>query len=114
MPYKGGEIWFEHLDGMYQYTELVREKLKGDSEQFLQPSMTSFIAVVLFETTITDEITKDLIHYICNSGKEFRWVCFIGATGKTKRKIICELDLELPFQYCFLDDTEKAKEWLLP
>lgn len=21
LPFKGGEIWFEHLDGMYQYTE---------------------------------------------------------------------------------------------
>lgn len=30
LPYNGGEIWFEHLDGMYQYTELVREKLKKD------------------------------------------------------------------------------------
>lgn len=28
---------------MYQYTELVREKLKKDSEQFLQPSKTSFM-----------------------------------------------------------------------
>ena len=43
LPYNGGEIWFEHLDGMYQYTELVREKLKKDSEQFLQPSKTSFM-----------------------------------------------------------------------
>ena len=114
LPYKGGEIWFEHLDGMFQYTELVREKLKKDSEQFLQPSKTSFFAVVLFETTITDEIVEDFIRYICNSGKEFRRVCFIGATGRTRRKIMYELDLDVPFQYCFLNDTEKAKEWLLP
>ncbi|HBF15977.1 MAG TPA: hypothetical protein DDW30_09940 [Clostridiales bacterium] len=23
LPYAGGEIWFEHLDGIYQYTELA-------------------------------------------------------------------------------------------
>lgn len=23
LPFRGGEIWFEHLDGIYQYTELV-------------------------------------------------------------------------------------------
>lgn len=88
--------------------------MSKDSKQFLQPSMTSFLAVVLFETTITDEIIADLIHYICESGKEFRRVCFVGATGTTKRKIICEMDLKVPFQYCFMNDTEKAKEWLLP
>ena len=27
LPYGGGEIWFEHLDGMYQFTDLVLAKL---------------------------------------------------------------------------------------
>ncbi|MGN0665032.1 MAG: hypothetical protein ACI4KF_00755 [Huintestinicola sp.] len=114
LPYNGGEIWFEHLDGMFQYTELVREKLKLDSKQFLKLSGTSFLAVVLFDTTITDEIIEDLVSYICKSKKRFRRVCFIGASGRTKRRIIYEMDPNLPFQYCFLNDTEKAKEWLLP
>ena len=30
LPFNGGEIWFEHLDGMYQYTEPVLEKLKKE------------------------------------------------------------------------------------
>ena len=38
LPYRGGEIWFEHLDGMYQYTELVLKKLRSDSAAFLAPS----------------------------------------------------------------------------
>lgn len=29
LPYAGGEIWFEHLDGIYQYTEFALEKLRG-------------------------------------------------------------------------------------
>ena len=34
LPYAGGEIWFEHLDGIYQYTELAIEKLCADSDFF--------------------------------------------------------------------------------
>ena len=52
--------------------------------------------------------------YLCKAGKEFRRVCFIGATAQTRRKIMYEMDLDVPFQYFFLNDTEKAKEWLLP
>ena len=41
LPFRGGEIWFEHLDGMYQYTNLVIEKLKRDRMFFLLPSKPS-------------------------------------------------------------------------
>ena len=34
----GGEIWFEHLDGIYQYAELALEKLCADSDFFCRPS----------------------------------------------------------------------------
>lgn len=34
----GGEIWFEHLDGIYQYTEHALEKLCADSDFFCRPS----------------------------------------------------------------------------
>ena len=34
LPFRGGEIWFEHLDGMYRYTDLATEKLKRDSRVF--------------------------------------------------------------------------------
>ncbi|MGN0179763.1 MAG: hypothetical protein ACI4DY_10035 [Monoglobaceae bacterium] len=47
LPFRGGEIWFEHLDGMYQYTELVLGKLKNDSYTFLLPSKPSYIVYCL-------------------------------------------------------------------
>ena len=56
LPFRGGEIWFEHLDGMYQYTDLVLEKLKRDRMVFLLPSKPSQIAFVLDETVITKEM----------------------------------------------------------
>ena len=55
LPFRGGEIWFEHLDGMYQYTNLVLEKLKNDSHIFLLPSKPSQIGFVLDETLVTKD-----------------------------------------------------------
>lgn len=34
LHFGGGEIWFEHMDGIYQYTELAIEKLCADSDFF--------------------------------------------------------------------------------
>ena len=55
LPFAGGEIWFEHLDGIYQYTELVIEKLRTDAAIFRRPSSPGYIAFVLDETVITDD-----------------------------------------------------------
>lgn len=114
LPYRGGAIWFEHLDGMYQYTQLAREKLGRDSEEFLQPSGTSLMAVVLFQTTVTDELIDDLVRCLSGPEKVFRRVCFIGVNGRARRAISKRLTPNASFPYCFLNDMEKAKEWLLP
>ena len=37
LPYAGGEIWFEHLDGIYQYTGLAVEKLRRAAAAFSPP-----------------------------------------------------------------------------
>ena len=37
------EIWFEHLDGIYEYEALVLEKLRNDLPMFTKPSTTSLI-----------------------------------------------------------------------
>ena len=85
LPFHGGEIWFEHLDGMYQYADLTRAKPMADSEAFLRPS-----------------------------GRAFRRVCFVGAEPALRRALKAALGRDCPFPYAFLDDTEAAKEWLLP
>ena len=56
LHYYGEEIWFEHLDRIYQYTELTLEKLCADSKFFCRPSAPSYIAFVLDETVVTDEL----------------------------------------------------------
>lgn len=113
LPFGGSEIWFEHIDGMYQYSELVMEKLKNDSSSFMRPSGTSIIGFVLYETVITDEIADEIVGYLRNSKKYFRRVCFLGADSYTKRMFMKRLEGRVSFGYSFINDFEKAKEWLI-
>lgn len=47
LPYNGGEIWFEHLDGIYGYEQLVLQKLAGDVPRFSRPSHPRIFALYL-------------------------------------------------------------------
>ena len=77
MAFGGGEIWFEHLDGIYDNTELVLEKLSMDRELFSKPSVTSLICFNIDETVITNEIIGNISDALVNSEKQFRKeVCY--------------------------------------
>lgn len=112
LPYAGGEIWFEHLDGIYRYTELALEKLCADTPAFCRPSAPAHIAFVLDETEITDRLAAQIADCLTKTGKRFLRVAMIGADRKTQRKWKKEL-FGHGFALGFFDDTEKAKEWLI-
>lgn len=78
LPFRGGEIWFEHLDGMYQYTDFVLNKLKNDSHIFLLPSKPSQIGFVLNETPVTKELVEEIVKLLCDVRKRYTRICFIG------------------------------------
>lgn len=87
LPFRGGEIWFEHLDGMYQFTDLVLEKLERDGKTFLLPSKPSCIGFVMNETAVMPEITERIADVLVRSEKRFLRVGFIGAQPKTKKSL---------------------------
>ena len=113
LPFSGGEIWFEHLDGMYQYTDLVLEKLKNDSHIFLLPSKPSQIGFVLEETLITKAIVERIVKLLCDEGKRFMRVCFIGTDKKIQHMFRGALKDKSRFAFSFINDFERAKEWLI-
>ncbi len=113
LPFNGGEVWFEHLDGMYQYTELVLEKLKSDSRIFLLPSKPAHIAYVLDEKLIAANIIGEIVRLLLCDRKQFLRICFIGTDAKSKRLIRHALSDKNVFTFAFINDTEKAKEWLV-
>lgn len=113
LPFAGGEIWFEHLDGMYQYTDLVREKLKGDIPIFRRPSNPSAIGFVLDETWITEELAEDIAESLCETAKVFRRVYFIGTDRRTRAMLRKALAGRSSFAIAFINNFERAKEWLV-
>ncbi|MGN0115104.1 MAG: hypothetical protein ACI396_07225, partial [Acutalibacteraceae bacterium] len=112
MAFGGGEIWFEHLDGIYSFEDLVLSKLKNDSKTFCRPSMPSLICFNLDETAITDRIIAAISIKLLNSNKRFTRVCFVGADRAVAKKLKKALKYN-GFALHFTKDFEKAKEWLV-
>lgn len=112
LPFAGGEIWFEHLDGIYQYSELAVQKLRTDIALFRRPSSTEYIAFVLDETIITEELISEIADALTKPGKQFMRAAFVGTDGLTRKKLK-KLLYGHGFAFKFFDGIEPAKEWLL-
>ena len=112
MFFNGGEIWFEHLDSLYDQTELIKQKFTQDLLEIQRPSTSSFIAVILNESNINSEILDLIINEFSNLNKQLRKVVFIGLTMKMKR-YVKKRSTHTNFLIICMDDLEKAKEWLV-
>lgn len=112
LPFAGGEIWFEHLDGIDQQTELAAGKLRADAAIFRRPSAPGHIAFVLDKTRITDELISEIADALISPGKRFMRAAFVGADGLSRKKLKRRLDGH-GFDIAFFDGIEPAKEWLL-
>lgn len=112
LPFAGGEIWFEHLDGIYQYTEFAIQKLHTDSAIFRRPSSPGYIAFVLNETIITEELISEIANVLIKPGKQFMRAAFVG-TDRLFCKKLKKLLYGCGFEINFFDGIEPAKEWLL-
>ena len=113
LPFGNGEIWFEHLDGMYQYTDLILDKLKIDSHTFLAPSKPSHIGFVLDETLVTTVLVDEIVKLLCDEQKKYMRVCFIGTDKKIQKMFRDALHNRSRFAFAFINDFEQAKEWLV-
>ncbi len=116
MYYGGGEIWFEQLDGMYSFTDEVMQKFIDDMPNIAKPSAPSLVAVNLDETVVDEKIV-DLISdtYIKNS-RYIHKVVFVGLGIYSKRlmkKAFKKRADEYQFAINYINDFEKAKEWLV-
>ncbi len=108
--YNGGEIWAESLDSLEDRKDLVIEKFKEDLKSISKPSTSSFIALNLDETVVTDDIMELILDSFINLNKSLKKVAFVGLNSKYKKYIKKQ---SLPFQAVCFDDYEKSKEWLI-
>ena len=112
LPYRGGMIWFEHLDGLGPHTELAREKLMQDRPALLSPSGPGLVCVVLTETRVDDVLADELMDALLHGGKRFTRVCVVGANLRIRRRFRRAAGNAFPL--AFLPGLEQAKEWLIP
>lgn len=108
----GGEIWFEHLDALYTDTDLALEKLERDYQECKRPSRPSLLAINLDETKVNDRLIDAIAEKLLYGEKRFRRVVFVGVDRNDRKKIERVLR-EASFICNFINDFEKAKEWLI-
>lgn len=113
LPYNGGEIWFEHLDGIYDNENLVLKKLASDIRLFTRPSSASYICFVFDETAVSEQILASVVDSILESKKRFMKIAFSGLDKKSRHNLKRRLSGK-GFGIGFFDGLEDAKEWLLP
>jgi hypothetical protein len=115
MAFKGGEIWFEQLDALSDHIDIVMDKFRRNLTTIKRPSLTGFIAINVNETLINEQMAEEIIRGFIEIPK-IRKVVFIGVTKEIK-KIIKQLlildSTRVKFVYTFIEDYEKAKEWLV-
>lgn len=113
MYFSGGQIWFEHLDGLYAHTELVLEKLHSDKSEMCKISGPSLIAINLDETKINQRVVDEVVKSLCGE-KYFTRCVFVGVSWAKRFSFRWTVKrFGGRFAYTFINDFEKAKEYLV-
>ncbi len=116
MYFGGGEIWFEHLDGMYSFTDEVMQKFIEDTANITKPSAPSLIAVNLEETVVDKKIIALITDTYIKNTRYIYKVVFVGldnCSQKLMKKAFKRREREYQFAVNYINDFEKAKEWLV-
>lgn len=114
--FNGGEIWCEHLDGMYTFTKEVMLKFIEDTPHVTKHSATSLIAVNLDDTLVTEEIITLISDTYVKNTRFIQKLVFVGLDKYSRRKFISAFkkrEDEFEFVINYINDFEKAKEWLV-
>ena len=112
----GGEIWCEHLDGMYSFTDEVMHKFINDTPNITKPSAPSLIAVSLIETVVNEKIITLITDTYIKNTNYIRKVIFVGMNSysqKLMEKAFKKRYGEYQFAVNYVNDFEEAKKWLV-
>lgn len=114
LPYHNAMIWAEDLDALSVHSDLVREKFLADMAEIRKPSSPALIAMNVYGTLVEEPLARIFASALVGAGASVKRVAFIGL-GRQARGLLrgCLEELQATFAYTFLDDFEKAKEWLV-
>jgi len=115
LPFRGGEIWCEHLDGLSDRLDIVEEKFNRDLRAILRPSTSALIALDIYGTRLDQRVAGLIIEKLAAAGPKVRRMAIIGASRAVSRILKDSLKRERPrFAVRFVDGFELGKEWLIP
>jgi len=116
MFFGDGEIWFEQLDALSIYKDVILDKFLKDMETIKRPSSSAFIGINLNESLVDKEIADTIISNLSLADQFVRKVAFIGLDSKGVKQMkqsIVNNHKPIVFVFTFINDYEKAKEWLV-
>lgn len=114
LPYSSGEIWGEELDGLNMYTDIVIDKFLSDMVTIRMPSSPGLIAIHLKSTLVNEQLADIIVTELGGVKRPLQKVVFVGLDRAAQKLVKAKLDkVGAAFTYNFINDYEKAKEWLV-
>ncbi|MBL4938574.1 hypothetical protein JK636_22985 [Clostridium sp. YIM B02515] len=114
LPFSGSEIWGEELDGLNIYTDVVIDKFLRDMVTIRKPSSPGLIAIHLNETLVEENLVNIIVTELKKAENSVQKVVFVGLNRTSQKLMKSSMEiLGISFVYAFINDYEKAKEWLV-
>lgn len=114
LPFSGGEIWGEELDGLNIYTDVVIDKFLRDMVTIRKPSSPGLIAIHLNETLVEASLVNIIVTELKKADNSIQKVVFVGLNRTSQKLMKSSIELVgVSFAYAFINDYEKSKEWLV-
>jgi hypothetical protein len=114
LPFSGGDIWGEELDGLNIHTDIVIQKFLKDMAIIRKPSSPGLIAIHLNQTLVNQYLADVIVTELAKANHSIFKVVFVGLSHSAKKLVKTLLkEKNVLFVYDFYNDYEKAKEWLV-
>lgn len=114
LPFSGSEIWGEELDGLNIHTDVVIDKFLRDMVTIRKPSSPGLIAIHLNETLVEENLVNIIVTELKKAENSIQKVVFVGLNRTSQKLMKSSIEiLGISFVYAFINDYEKAKEWLV-
>lgn len=114
LPFSSGEIWSEELDGLNIYTDVVIDKFLKDMVTIRRPSSSGLIAIHLNETLVEESLVNTIVTELKKEENSIQKVVFVGLNRTSEKLMKYSIEITgVSFSYAFINDYEKAKEWLV-
>lgn len=114
LPFAGSEIWCEELDGLNIYSDAVAEKFLKDMVAIRKPSSPGLIAIHLDETLVEESLVHIIVTELKKAENSIQKIVFVGLNTSSRKLMKASLEtVGASFSYNFINDYEKAKEWLV-